>query len=172
VGQQVARGDRGGGRFIRQPQVGQVAAHWPVQLQAALVDQPHGRGGDEGLGDRADLKEGVRIDRQRLVDVCDAEAGGVLLAGVEQAQGHARHATARHLGLDNCPELAKSRLAQAVPRLTHLRGAADAEQVAAGAEQAGLGLDGADHAQDRRLPAGVLPLGIQVLQQPGRTLDG
>ena len=84
MGHEMARSDRGGDVRIRQPEVRQVRLHRPIELQPALVHQPHRRCRRKGLGDRPDLKERVRVDGQRVIHIRDAERGGVLDAVVKQ----------------------------------------------------------------------------------------
>ncbi len=72
-----------------------VVGDLAVPSQRAVVDQQAGHGAGEGLGQRGQAEHGVRIDRQRIVDVGDAIAARAEdAAALHDRHGHARHAFA------------------------------------------------------------------------------
>src|SRR5262249_61370707 len=98
-------------------EVGQVGAHGRIEVERALLHQPHHGGAGEGLGGRADAEEGVAVDRRGVVDVGDAVALDVLAAVGQDTDGHAGAAVPGHASLDLRVEFTKARVG-------HLRGGA------------------------------------------------
>ncbi len=100
VGQQVTHGHRTFGRLVRQPQVGEIGLHRLVQIDLTALHQRHNDGAGDGLGRRADLKQGVGRHRQRVFHAGDAEPRQALAALVVEADGHAGDSQPPHLGHD------------------------------------------------------------------------
>jgi hypothetical protein len=94
VAQEVAHRDPRGGVLVGEPEVGEVGADGGVEVEPAGLDEAHGGGGEDGLGDGAGQEEGVGGDGQGVLDAGDAEAGEVLAAVVDQAEGGAGDAVA------------------------------------------------------------------------------
>ena len=88
-------------------EVGQGGPDRSLQVECAVLDQPHERGAGEGLGRRADLEERVGVDRQRVVDVGDAEAGGVFPVAGDDPDRHPWDLELGHAGDDELVELGK-----------------------------------------------------------------
>ena len=85
--------------------------HAVVPMEFAAVDRDgHGRG-QEALGGRADLEDGLRIDRRAAALAAHAEALGVdeAVAG-DDADGEAGHVESLHPALDVCFELGDQRV--------------------------------------------------------------
>jgi len=85
------------GRFfvsfgVAQFQVGQVCFKGCIQVKFALLNQPHGRCRVKGFADRGDLKKGLVVHREGMVDVGDAKPGGIFDAFVEDPDRRPRHA--------------------------------------------------------------------------------
>ena len=57
----------------------------PGHADLAFFDQPHGRGSVKGFADRGDLKKGLVVYREGMVDIGDTKPGGVFDAFVEYA---------------------------------------------------------------------------------------
>jgi hypothetical protein len=116
VVQQLPHRDARGGGFVGELEVRQIFASWGGEIDLALLDQAHhGRGG-ESLGGRADAEERFGVDRQRMVDVGDAEALEMLAALPEDADRDAGHMVARHRRFDPLVELAEQRSGRLVTR--------------------------------------------------------
>jgi hypothetical protein len=103
----LAQRDLSGGFLVRHAEIGQVAADGSTQVEYALLDQPHDDRARKRLGRRGDAKEGVAVDRLRLVDIGDAVAAHVLFALVEDADGDAGDVVPGHAGLDLGVQLAE-----------------------------------------------------------------
>ena len=104
VREQVPERDRRGDAVVTEPQLGQIRAHRHVEGNRAPFDQPHERGRGDGLGDRADLKERVAVDRQGMIDVRDAEALDRLFAVRDEPDGDAGNRVLAHRALDHLVE--------------------------------------------------------------------
>ena len=84
-------------RLVLHAEVGEVGAHRRTQIDFALLDEPHHRGGGEGLRDRRDGKHCVSRDRERIFDTGHAETANRDAAVVDDAEGNAGHAILGHL---------------------------------------------------------------------------
>jgi hypothetical protein len=96
MGKQVAQRHAGRRILVCQMEVGQVGPDRPIEVERALLHQAQRGRGREGLGDGANLKERVRIDRERVLHARHAEPGGVFSSFVEDPQRDARRLGALH----------------------------------------------------------------------------
>jgi hypothetical protein len=115
VVQQLPDRDTRGG-FVGELEVRQISAGWGREIDLALLGQAHHGCGGESLGGRADAENRFSIDRQRMVDVGDAEALEMLVTLPEDADRDAGHMVARHRGFDPLVELAEQRIGRLVAR--------------------------------------------------------
>jgi hypothetical protein len=90
--QQVPHGDVAADRVIPHAELGQVAPHRRREVDFALLDQAHHHGRRKRLRDRSNRKHRVVGDRQRILDVGDAETtrrGDAILVNAERDAGDA-----------------------------------------------------------------------------------
>ncbi len=95
VAEHIGHGQAVGGFGRVEAEARHVVGHLAVPAQRAVVDQQAGHGAGKGLGQRRQAEHGVRVDRQRVVDVGDAVAARAEhAAALHDGHGHARHALA------------------------------------------------------------------------------
>lgn len=121
VVQELTDRDRLGNRLVCDLELGQIGADRRIEVDQAGVHQPHDRGRRVRLANGADLKQGLRIDLQWVIDVGDAEAGAVLLAAGDDADRDARYLEGDQPFLDRGVQLGDKRVElAAIPKLRGL----------------------------------------------------
>jgi hypothetical protein len=99
VREEVPDGDVLADRRITHTKVRDVRAHRRAEVDLPLLDESHHRRRDERLRDRRDRIDGVRVDRDRVLDVRNAEASDGRGAAFDDTKRDARHAILLHLRL-------------------------------------------------------------------------
>jgi hypothetical protein len=86
---------------IRELEGGMEVDHAVIPVELAAIDHDGHGGGEEGLGERTDLKHGAGVDRHAAVLAAHAEALGIdeAVAG-DDADGEAGHVVGLHPALD------------------------------------------------------------------------
>jgi hypothetical protein len=98
--EELPHGDPGRHGRVGGAEFGQVRAHGCVQVDAALLDEPHHRRSGQGLRRGTDTEDGVAVNGCRVVDVRDAVPPHVFLTSMQQADGNTRNRVRRHRGAD------------------------------------------------------------------------
>jgi hypothetical protein len=96
VGETIQQGDLLGGGLGAGAEVWDPGAHWRFQLKPALFDQPNDRRGGEHGRQGADRQERVFRERERGVEIGDAEPRGPCPSPGDKPDRRAGNAVALH----------------------------------------------------------------------------
>jgi hypothetical protein len=91
--------------LVAERQRREIRANRRVEIELATLDEPQRRRAGKRLGDRSDLEERVRRDVERALERRDAEAGGMLLAVLQKADGDAGRLRLLHRRADRVADL-------------------------------------------------------------------
>jgi len=89
-----------GRRRIGDPEGRQVVANGSLDVETALVVEPHKSCADHRLRDRGDRENRIGRDRLRIIDVCEAKASPLGCAVLREAERDPSNAVLSHLRFD------------------------------------------------------------------------